>query len=290
VVVLYIILRTGLLGAFQAQLYGLMCTASSYARGIIVGMILWVWGILSIVIEVIVIISGGITGITKWTGTGSGAKIFLQTFKEFYKEALKGGLQTAAGYGLIGLVSLTLAMSYVIILPLISGIPIFCPVVTLDIGTQDQKASEAKFLGEISAATVDCWNMFGGGAMDPLIGIDPPNPKECRILETYINNQTPINVSMIYNYTITSYNNSWPLGSDKLFVYCTIGGTFQELGNKPSDWTNKCSFNSARIYIMFRDAHDYDLVSYGTGVCQGKIPESAFSDVKDAMVWCIEDI
>jgi hypothetical protein len=284
VVILYIILRTGLLGAFQTQVYGLMCTASSYARGILVGLIMTMWGAMSIALSVVIgISSGGSFGVGTLTQTST------KLAKRLLQQTAAGGMGVAV-FALISFLSLSTIMTYLAILPLISGIPLFCPAVTIDIGTQSQEASEIKFLGELSAATVDCWNMYGSGSLDPLIAIDPPNPRTCRIIEAYINNQTPINVTMIYDYTITSYGEKWPLGSDRLFIYCNRGGTFQDLGNDPNDWANKCSFDKARIYVMFRDSHDYDLVSFGTGICQGQIPEDDFSDVKDAMVWCIEDI
>jgi hypothetical protein len=123
-----------------------------------------------------------------------------------------------------------------------------------------------------------------------LIGLDPPNPRECRILEVVVANTTPISVSSIYKYMHDSYNKSWPLGDKKLFVYCAVGNGVQELGNNASTWNNKCYFNQSRIFIMFRDKHDYDIVSYGTAVCGGKITSDDFGDVKDAMVWCIEKL
>lgn len=286
VVVLYILLKTGILSTFQSNLYGFMCTASSYGRGILIGLILMVWGILSIVIEVVMIISGGpaaVAGLVSLPGST------LELVKNVLRQTPPGGL-TGAVFMLITFLSFSTLVTYLAVIPMVSNIPLLCPSTTIDVGTQDQKISEFKFLGEISASTVDCWNMYGGGSLDPLIGLDPPNPRECRILETYISNTTPMNVSRIYNYMRTAYGNNWLLGEDKLFVYCYLGNTVEKLGNKASDWVNKCSFDKARIYIMFRDKHDYDLIAYGTSVCNRKIFESDFDGVKDAMVWCIEKI
>jgi hypothetical protein len=287
VVVIFILLQTGLLSSFQTQIYGLTCTASAYGRSVLIGMIMQVWGPLSTVIEIIAVISGGLSG-----GTYALAKIgktSLDLVRRLIKQAAIAGGGTAL-FALIGFLSISSILTYTALLPLVQSIPLFCPSVTIDVGTENQKASEPKFLGEIAAATTDCWNMYGSGALDPLFGVDPPNPRECRILETYVKNDTPMNVSRIYDYILVEYGKNWSLGEGKLFVYCNINNSFQKLGNNPTDWIGNCSFDQARIYVMYRDKHDYDLLSYGTAVCNGKIDTGDFDNVNDVIVWCIESI
>lgn len=283
IVIIYILLQTGMLSTFQMQFYGLMCTASSYSRGIFIGIILWIWTIASIAITVVLAISGA----------SKGAYMLKQTSTKLLSRILKQAAAMGAVAGVISIVSflsLTVALVYVAIIPLTSGIPLICPAVTIDLGSQSNPATSEKFLSEVSASTIDCWNMYGAGSMDPLFAIDPPNPRECRTIESYIVSTTPSSPKQMYDYLYAAYNQSWPLGNSKLFAYCVIPGSIQNLGNNPADWAGECSFDKARIYIMFRDKHDYDLVAYGTAVCNGIIDAGDFGDIADAMVWCIEPI
>jgi hypothetical protein len=279
VVVLFIVLGTGLLSAFQNQFYGLICTSSSYARGILVGLIMAVWSIVSLAIEIVVFLSGnvksGLVALTK------------SAIKKLLREQVGAGLG-AGVFALIALLSVSLILTYLAVLPLISNIPLFCPSVTIDVGVPGNEVTLDKFHNEFSSATSDCWNMYGAGALDPLIGVDPPNPRLCRVLEAYI--KSPTNPKTVHDYMLGIYQKNWPFGSDRIFAYCYLGGNLNKLSNDVSTWGNQCQFDKARIYVMFRDKHEYDLLSYGTSVCGGQISEDDFGDVGDSMVWCIERI
>jgi hypothetical protein len=235
-----------------------------------------IWSIMSIIIEVMMVISGGIKGVSVLKeGATSAIKYTL-------KQVISAGLGGAGLFALIGLISVSVILTYMTILPLLSNIPLFCPSVTIDVGTPQQNASTDKITQEIASSTMDCWNMYGAGALDPLTGIDPPNPRECRILETFLIGK--VNMTGVYNYMRNTYSKNWPFGNDRIFLYC-IGN----LGNDPTKW-DSCNFYKARVYVMFRDKHQYDLLSYGSAVCGGNIHEEDFGDVGDAMVWCVEGI
>lgn len=288
IVVIYMLLKTGLLSTFQVQFYGLVCTASTYGRGILVGMIMTVWTYLSIAITILIAISGGMKGVNLLKSTS------VVKLTRLIEQAKAFGV--AAGvFGLIGFLSLTMILTYIAIIPLISNIPLFCPAVTISVGTQSQPASAEKLLGELSSSTVDCWNMYGAGTLDPLIGIDPPNPRECRIIQARLS--TPVTAKDYFDYMLKEYSRNWPFGSknDKISFYCD---TYDYSPGKsvPISDLHKCQFVNANIFIMYFDKHNYDLVSYGTGVCNGEptlgegLDALLGIDAKDKIVICIEDV
>lgn len=296
IIVLYILLKTGLLDVFKGYFGTFFCTISGYGRGVII-MVVWnIWQIMMIVMTVALLLSGNVLGVGMAAGTVT-------------EYALKSALRSMVGSGMLQVIagiSIVTLMTYMMVGLVFSNIPFICPEMTTSLGTSKTPVSVNKFLDTTSSKTIDCFSMMGGGKFDPLWGLDPPNPKTCFVIEAYLNKKQLndrfgheyITAYDIYNYTRYKYNNTWPFGSEnelRMELFCNVTPTGLPVRLSLDKW-NQCSFANARIFIMYFDKHDYDLISYATSVCKGvpTITENiqTFLDPnkKDGVVICVEPI
>jgi hypothetical protein len=269
VVVIYVMLTTGLLATFREQFFTIICTFSSYGRGVLVKAIWDVWKIMLVVMAVILAITSG--GRTLAT-LGASSIIFKQAIRTFTKMGSAGIILGA----LTGL-DITMLLTYFMVTSILGTIPIICPVSTVDIGYDNSLAPPDKFYEIAGAHIEDTYNMFGKGDFDPIFGLDPPNPRTAFILETHLSRAA--DMGTLYEKTTDAYKTNWNLGSKdnlKVYLYCYSSAQKQYIyyGNKPDTWS-LCSFDKARINLMYKDKHDYDLIAYGTSVCGGRIQSDA---------------
>ncbi len=279
VLIIFVLMQTGLLAAFKEQTAVMFCTFSAYTRDYFIKTI---WSLLSIALTMITIFTVLIGGAGALFQTG--IRGITKVPKIILKDVAKGTLTRAFSYLGIG----STIMLFVI-LTMFPKIPLMCPSLTIDVGFRSKPVDSDKFIETIASRTIDCYNMLGAGELNPLFGIDPPNPRICFTLETYI--KTEDNMKHVFDETYRLFNASWPLGKEpdlKLYLYC--GSTFK--GNNPDDWAD-CKVKDSRVYVMFLDRHDFDWTgSLSSAPCGGISvgPFGQFDPPHDAIVWCVEEI
>ena len=278
VITIFLILQAGLLAAVKEQLAVMICTFSTYTRNIFLNTI---WSFVSGLLVVITIMSS-ISG----ASTGKGAFTYMlntATKKTVLKIIASTGLK-AAGIGLLALFSINIIFILGVTAGIFPKIPLMCPATTINVGLHNKPAGVEDLVDTLGSRTEDCWSMMGSGDANPLWGLDPPNPRICFTLEVHLNQSANMKDvgEMIYN----KFNNSWPFGGEddmNLYLYC--GDDYK--GNDISRWD--CNIQDNRTFILFRDKHDYDYLSYGSSVCNGAIDVDNFKD-KDNVVLCVEPI
>jgi hypothetical protein len=271
VVVVYVMLTTGLLATFREQFFTIICTFSSYGRGVLVRAIWDVWKIMLVVMAIILAIAGG-GSVFGLAGSAASLLLFKQAIRTFTKMGSAGIILGA----LTGL-DITMLLTYFMVTSILGTIPIICPVSTVDIGYDNSLAPPDKFYEIAGAHVEDTYNMFGKGDFDPIFGLDPPNPRTAFILETHLSRVA--DMGTLYEKTVQAYKTNWNLCSKedlKVYLYCYTSAEKKYIyyGNNPDTWS-LCSFEKARINLMYKDKHDYDLIAYGTSVCGGRIQSDA---------------
>ena len=278
VIAIFLILQAGLLATVKEQLAVMVCTFSTYSRNMFLNTIWTFVSGLLVAITIMSLISGA--------SAGPGALKYListATLKSAVKMIATTGLK-AAGIGLMVFLSFDLIFILAVTAGIFPKIPLMCPATTINVGLHDKPVGVEDFVNTIGSRTMDCWSMMGSGNANPLWGLDPPNPRICFTLEVHLDESTNMkNVGgMIYN----KFNNSWPFGgcnNMNLYLYC--GRDYK--GNNIDNWD--CNIQDNRIFILFRDKHDYDYISYDSSVCGGAINVGNFKD-KDNVVICVESI
>ncbi len=278
VITIFVLLKAGLLATVKEQMAVMMCTFSTYSRNIFLNAI-WsfVQGLI-VVITILTLISGG-------PSSSIGLNL---AFSSVYKKAADMIASTGLKAGAVIFLVL-FSFQMIFILSVTAGIfpkiPLMCPATTINVGLHNKPVGVEDFVDTLGSRSIDCWNMMGSGNANPLWGLDPPNPRICFTLETHLNQST--NMKKVGNWVYSKFNNSWPFGGKNdmnIYLYC--GKDYE--GNNVNNWEN-CLIKNNRVFIMFRDKHDYDYISYDSSVCGGAINVDKFKD-KDNVVICVESI
>jgi len=279
VVVLYMILGSGLLLNFSSQTNYFLCTISSSLRGVIVNVILSVWRVVGFVLSIYLNLTLGFSGVKSLTSSA---------VKTVLKKVIIVGLPLldAALFAL----DISIIVVYMVIMPTLNTIPLLCSTDAVNIGDIDKPSDLNYFFNRVSSVTSDCYNMYGAGHFDPLFGLDPPNPRLCTVIRFNLEQKT--DASTLYTQMANFQKSNFAL-KDKIFLYCSSkGGSFYfaELNSTMPDSWKDCGFKKGTLNIMYLDKHDYDLFSYGTGVCNGAIDvdDMDLTGENDAIVWCVE--
>lgn len=270
-VIIFIVLKSGLVEAAKETMVTMVCTFSSYSRGMLISFIWKIASILIIVMTVMSIIAGA-SSLGARATLKIGSKILAKSTKLFY--VFSGGMAAATSF--LRYLGISAFVSLMVIYVVFSHIPLICPAMTVDVGERDKPVSFDKFVNVFGSRTIDCWNMMGAGNVDPLWGLDPPNPKICFTLETHLD--TKVNMKQVFEQMYEDYKNSWKLGAPsklRMYLYCYTDNGYESFGNNPNNWGG-CKLQNSRIHIMFKDHHDYDLFSYGTAACGGAITKDIF--------------
>jgi hypothetical protein len=249
VVVLYFFIGKGLVGPVKGQTAELTCTMSSYSRGLLLKALLPLLDSFETVIEgAAAVIVGGASAIVAGVITGP--------------------IGFVAGGAAGGAAGAEAAESYAesFSLQFLSSIPMVCPTTTENVGLPGNKATSQELAQELGTRLFDTWRAIGGGSYDPLAGLDPPNPRTVFIIETHLD------TSVTFDALITAIRlknpNNWPFGETtedtKLYLYCQDKSPY-----------SACNIKDSRIYIMYKDDHNYDKWTAGTNVCGGHINADA---------------
>lgn len=258
IVVVYILIGQGLGGAVAAQTYGVTCTFSAYSRGIFIKSV-----------------NGPIDMVQK-------AFRYTRATYEAAGPTAGAGLLLGGGFANKGLIQGAVSGDKFIV-SLLSTIPLMCPTQIADVGedTRGARASPEEFYTLFGRKILDAYDTFGHGGYDPLIGADPPNPRTYAVIEAHLSEQ--INLKDAYDFIkeeFTDEATSWfgSAESARIFVYCRDFNSeeyeMQSLGNNPSNF-EKCSFDDARIYVMFKDNHEFERYTVGTHLCSPNIAYDA---------------
>lgn len=309
VTIVYILLTTGLTGAFKEQFFNLICTFSAHMRALLIQSIMGVWKIMVGLMIVVMLMSGNVVqlGALGAETISQGARLVLKKAVAAGSGGTTGGITQIISGVLAGIGVITI-MTYFMISAIISPIPLICPVSTVDVGNVIFPAEAEEFYTTAGARTIDCWNIYGSGGLDPLIGVDPPNPRNCYTLEFHLSDD--VDMRTLFDDAKIKFNKTWELGTEdnpRIFLYCKssilpISGPNQirdsdykidmtkgDVSVPFGHWSD-CNLEKNkdyRMYIMFFDKHDYDVLSYGSGTCGGianwEVP------TRDAIFWCVEN-
>jgi hypothetical protein len=300
IVVIYILITTGLLSSFTERVSVMICTASALARSVIIRAIWGVWQVIIIALTIFEMIA--------FAGKGTAVKT-VETVGEAASLSMRSALVTIAKFGAIAGLGSALAMfglatiaTYAMTSTVFPKIPLICNPVTLDVGYSDvgKQATVEEFYAIAGSRTLDCWDMFGDGKWDPLWGQEGDkgtNPRSCFIIDAHLkpmaeNTYPPPYPTLkdLYVDARKTYNNSWKLGSDKVYAYC--GNTAE--GTDFNNWGGTdCQIKNSRIYIMYFDKHEYDLVSYGSSACNIRndwFANDVTDEDGDRVVWCVKSL
>ncbi len=270
VLVIFVIATTGLFQAYMEQASVLFCTFSAYSRGALMEVVEALLPYIYAMIIIIVALSGGTLAY--------GAK---------FGGAAAGSL-SAAGASLKATAQIFVAVMLAAVLSsAISNIPIFCSVNALSVESQPID----DFVGVIGSRSIDTFNTFGGGTLNPLWGLEP-NPRT--FYTVYVDLEEEVNMKEVLYLSYETFNHSWPfrdpLDEDselKIHLYCP-----NYLGNDPEKW-DSCKIENNYIYIMFLDKVPYDTLSpYGSDLCNMRLGtvRKDFSVTEDVVVWCVTNV
>lgn len=282
VIAIFVVLQAGLLATVKEQIAVMICTFSTHSRNIFLNTI---WAFVNAMLVVITIIS-----LLSGMNAGEGALKYMldkATAKTIAKIIAATGLK-AGGIALFALVSFDIIFILGVTMGVFPKIPLMCPAVTVNVGLSDNPAEVDDLTKSLGSHIVDCWNMMGAGNANPLWGLDPPNPRICFTLEVHLKEQA--NMKEVGEAIYDRFNNTWPFGSKddmNLYLYCDDGNDATYKGNNFDNWN--CNIQDNRIFVLFRDKHDYDYISYDSSVCHGRINVGNFKD-KDNVVICVEPI
>ena len=221
-VVLYIVIKAGLLSALRDIVCVNVTSISSMIRGIIIDLIWWFFGGVLLIVFFILFVFGSLC-----KAFPIGTAICTAMYAAFA------------------------AILIIAIMDLMGMIPLFtCQTSDITIGDSVHHVAAVNFEKEVAARTVDCWNMYAKGRYDPLTGLSTPNPKTCFVIN--FNLTSNINVSDILTYMA---KNNFTKGMD----YLTAAGGNPIVHINTTFSTDDASilktknFHEGRLFIKYGD-------------------------------------
>ncbi|HDQ59785.1 MAG TPA: hypothetical protein ENN30_01180 [Candidatus Woesearchaeota archaeon] len=291
IVVIYMLMGSGVMKAYYQGYYGFIRTFSAHIRGVLVSSMYWLWQRTA----AIMMVSQALMAAAAGAGEGatyaveSGATTWQAILKTVGIGAAKSAAISTAKTGLFAMLGYALLVE-----KLFAVIPLIAPVTEVDIGL-GAPADPIDVYSSIASNSLDCYNHFGAGLLDPLWGVDPPNPRTCVVLKA--ESKELIDPKGVLQVGSGLFDSKWTLGYDEpnIYLFCrdlTGKGELIRYGNDEDSWGG-CSFKKATVFIMYADIHPLDLFSYGTGVCRDVYGDSIkWRDIsrldRDAIVWCIQ--
>lgn len=254
VLVIFVLIYTGLYDMFLEQTSVLFCTFSVYARGTIMRVVeTFLPYILAMITLLTILSAGAIKGLEKG--------------KLLKNVAI--GARSAVTLGATALIT-------AFVFTAISGIPLFCTLNSID--TRGQQLDE--FVELVGSRSIDTFNTFGGGSLNPLWGLDP-NPRAFYTI--YFDLEEEVDMSDVLNESYNKFSESWPFGHPSgemnLHLYC--GNNYK--GDTIDDWEN-CKIQNGYLYISFLDKVPYDSeISYGSDLCNMNMISSSLLGIADRL-------
>lgn len=264
VMILYFFISKGVAGPVKGSTSELACTFSTYSRGLLVESLTGFLNMFEATARTTFLAGGMVAGCVGGAaagglaGLGTGPMAVAAVPAGISVGCSAGGY--AGGYAALEFGE-SIADSYS--LQFLSSIPMVCPASTENIGLPGKTETSNVLASKLGAKLFDTWRAMGQGAYDPIVGLDPPNPRTIFIIETHLNAQTDFNE--LINLARQNHPNDWPFGDEaadntRLYLYCTGRSAYKD-----------CSIQDSRIYIMYKDDHNYDKWTAGTSVCNGNI-------------------